>query len=344
MGKSENKKKSIEEFGKFGLINHLTRNVRAGNKTTITGIGDDSAVIDSGENLTLVSTDLLLEGIHFNLIYTPLKHLGYKAVIRAISDIYAMNGTPGQVMIALGISSKFNLEQVEDLYEGISLACKKYKVDLAGGDITSSLTGMTIGVTAIGTVEKNNLVKRDGARANDLLCVTGDFGAAFMGLQLLERERKLFVKEKVTQPDLAGFEYVIRRQLKPEIPVSLLTELRKEEIRPTSMIDVTDGLASDLLHICRLSGTGCRIFYSKVPIDYETSRLAEVFNIDPMVPALNGGEDYEMLFTIPLELVDKIKMIQSVKVIGHMTSSGSGNYIVGDDGSEVEILAQGWKE
>ena len=344
MGKSENKKKSIEEFGKFGFINHLTRNLRAGNITTITGIGDDSAVIDSGENLTLVSTDLLLEGIHFNLIYTPLKHLGYKAVIRAISDIYAMNGTPGQVMIALGISSKFNLEQLEDLYEGISLACKKYKVDLAGGDITSSLTGMTIGVTAIGTVEKNNLVKRDGARVNDLICVTGDFGAAFMGLQLLEREKKLFVKEKVTQPDLSGFEYVIGRQLKPEIPVSLLTELRKEEIRPTSMIDVTDGLASDLLHICRLSGTGCRIFYSKVPIDYETSRLAEVFNIDPMVPALNGGEDYEMLFTIPLELVDKIKMIQSVKIIGHMTSSGSGNYIVGDDGSEVEILAQGWKE
>jgi thiamine-monophosphate kinase len=344
MDKSENRKRSIEEFGKFGLITHLTRNVKTINKSTINGIGDDSAVIDSGKNLTLVSTDLLLEGIHFNLIYTPLKHLGYKAVIRAISDICAMNGTPGQVMIALGISSKFNVEQVEDLYEGIRLACKKYKVDLAGGDITSSLTGMTIGVTAVGTVEKKNLVKRDGARANDLICVTGDFGASFMGLQLLERERKLFVKEKVTQPDLAGFEYVIGRQLKPEIPVSTLTELRKEEIRPTSMIDVTDGLASDLLHICRLSATGCRIFYSKVPIDYETTRLAEEFNIDPMIPALNGGEDYEMLFTIPLELVEKIKMIETVKVIGHMTPSGSGNYIVGDDGSEVEISAQGWKE
>jgi thiamine-monophosphate kinase len=344
MDKSENRKRSIEEFGKFGLITHLTRNVITINKSTINGIGDDSAVIDSGKNLTLVSTDLLLEGIHFNLIYTPLKHLGYKAVIRAISDICAMNGTPGQVMIALGISSKFNVEQVEDLYEGIKLACKKYKVDLAGGDITSSLTGMTIGVTAVGTVEKKNLVKRDGARANDLICVTGDFGASYMGLQLLERERKLFVKEKVTQPDLSGFEYVIGRQLKPEIPVSTLTELRKEEIRPTSMIDVTDGLASDLLHICRLSATGCRIFYSKVPIDYETTRLAEEFNIDPMIPALNGGEDYEMLFTIPLELVEKIKMIETVKVIGHMTPSGSGNYIVGDDGSEVEISAQGWKE
>jgi len=342
MEKSEHKK-SINEFGKFGLVNHLTKDATTGNKTTITGIGDDSAVIDSGNNLTLVSTDLLLEGIHFNLIYTPLKHLGYKAVIRAISDIYAMNGTPGQVLIALGISSKFNLEQVEDLYKGISLACEKYKVDLAGGDITSSLTGMTIGVTAIGTAEKNSIIKRNGARANDLICVTGDFGASFMGLQLLERERKLFVKDKVTQPDLAGFEYVIKRQLKPEIPVSTLIELRKEAITPTSMIDVTDGLASDLLHICKLSGTCCRIFYSKVPIDYETTRLAEEFNIDPMTPALNGGEDFELLFTVPLEMVDKIKMIQSVKVIGHMTSSGSGNYIVGDDGSEVEISAQGWK-
>ena len=342
MDKTENKN-SINDFGKFGLINHLTSDVKKSNKSTIIGIGDDSAVIDSGKNLTLVTTDLLLEGIHFNLIYTPLRHLGYKAVIRAISDIYAMNGTPEQVMIALGLSSKFNLEQVEDFYEGISLACEKYQVDLVGGDITSSLTGMTIGVTAVGVAEKNSLVRRNGARANDLICVTGDFGAAFMGLQLLERERKLFVKEKVTQPDLAGYEYVIGRQLKPEIPVSTLAELKKEEIRPTSMIDVTDGLASDLLHICRLSGTGCRIFYSRVPIDYETTRLAEEFNIDPIVPALNGGEDYEMLFTIPLEMIEKIKSINSVKVIGHMTSNGSGNYIAGDDGSEVEITAQGWK-
>ena len=337
-------KKSINDFGKFGLVNHLTKDVRTGNKTTITGIGDDSAVVDSGNNLTLVSTDLLLEGIHFNLIYTPLKHLGYKAVIRAISDIYAMNGTPGQVMIALGISSKFKLDQVEDLYEGISLACEKYHVDLVGGDITSSLTGMTIGVTSIGTAGKNNIIKRNGARPNDLICVTGDFGASFMGLQLLERERKLFVKDKVTQPDLSGFEYVIKRQLKPEIPVSTLIDLKKEEIIPTSMIDVTDGLASDLLHICKLSGTCCRIFYSKVPIDYETTRLAEEFNIDPMTPALNGGEDFELLFTVPLEMVEKIKLVPSVKVIGHMTTSGSGNYIVGDDGSEVEITAQGWKE
>lgn len=344
MEKSENKKRSIEEFGKFGLINHLTRNVRAENKTTIKGIGDDAAVIDSGKNLTLVSTDLLLEGIHFNLIYTPLRHLGYKAVIRGISDIYAMNGIPCQVMIALGISSKFDVEKIENLYEGISLACKEYKVDLAGGDITSSLTGMTIGVTAMGIVSKTDIVKRDGARANDLICVTGDVGASFMGLQLLERERKLFIREKVTQPDLSGFEYVIGRQLKPEIPVSVLNEIRNEGIRPTSMIDVTDGLASDLLHLCRSSGTGCRIFYSKIPIDFETSRLAEEFNLDAMIPALNGGEDYEMLFTIPLEQVEKIKKIVSVKVIGHMTSNQSEYYIIGDDGSQAEISAQGWKQ
>jgi thiamine-monophosphate kinase len=347
MGKSmdsSDNKKSINDFGKFGLINHLTQKVTPTNKTSIIGIGDDSAVVDSGKKLTLVTTDLLLEGIHFNLIYTPFKHLGYKAVIRAISDIYAMNGTPGQVMIALGISSKFTLEHVEDLYEGISLACEKYNVDLVGGDITSSLTGMTIGVTAIGVVDKDKIVKRNSAKANDLICVTGDFGAAFLGLQLLERERKLFVKEKVAQPDLSGFEYVVGRQLKPEIPFSVLTELSDNGILPTSMIDVTDGLASDLIHICRLSGTGCKIFYSKVPIDYETTRLAEEFNIDPMVPALNGGEDYEFLFTVPLELVDKVRQIASVKIIGHMTAEGSGYYIAGDDGSEVEISAQGWKE
>lgn len=344
MNNPDNKKKTIEEYGKFGLINHLTENIIPGNKTTVKGIGDDSAIIDTGKSLTLVTTDLLLEGIHFNLIYNPLKHLGYKAVIRAISDIYAMNGTPGQVMIALGISSKFKLEQVEDFYEGIKLACKTYNVDLAGGDITSSLTGMTIGVTAVGSVEKNDVIRRDGARANDLICVTGDFGAAFMGLQLLERERKLFIKDKVTEPDLSGYKYVVGRQLKPEIPVSVLTELKRIGIGPTSMIDVTDGLASDLLHICRLSGTGCRIFYSKVPIDFETSRLAEEFNVDAMTPALNGGEDYELLFTIPLESAEKLALIPTVRVIGHMTTSGTRSLIVGDDGSEVEITSQGWKQ
>lgn len=333
----------ISEFGKYGLINHITGDIRTKNKSTLLGIGDDAAIIDSGKNLSLVSTDLFLEGIHFNLIYTPIKHLGYKAVIRAISDIYAMNGTPEQVFISLGVSSRFSVEQLEELYEGIGLACEKYKVDLAGGDTTSSLTGLTIGVTATGCVEKKNVIKRDGAGPNDLICVTGDFGSAFMGLQLLERERRLFEKEKNIQPDLSGYEYIISRQLKPEFPAAILDELKAEGITPSAMIDVTEGLASDLLQICKLSGTGCRIYYSKIPIDYETTRLAEELNIDPMTPALNGGEDYELLFTIPLEAIDRIKVVQSVKVIGHMTSVVTEKYIVGDDGSEVEMSAQGWQ-
>jgi thiamine-monophosphate kinase len=342
MNKSDNKNRSINELGKFGLINHLTRKNKLVNKSTVTGIGDDAAVIDSGRSMTLVSTDLLLEGIHFNLIYSPLKHLGYKAVIRAISDIYAMNGDPEQLLVSLGLSTRFSLDQVEEIYEGIYLACEKYNVDLAGGDTTSSLTGLTIGVTAVGKADKDNIIERGGAKPNDLICVTGDFGAAFMGLQLLERERKLFVKEKVSQPDLSGYEYIIGRQLKPEIPVGIIKELRESGIKPSSMIDVTDGLASELLHICKASGTGCRIFYSKVPIDHETSRLAEEFNIDPMTPALNGGEDYEMLFTFPLDLLEKINKIKSLKVIGYMTSPGSSRCIVGDDGSEVELSAQGY--
>jgi thiamine-monophosphate kinase len=339
---SENRGTPIGNLGKFGLISHLTKSARKKNKTSIIGIGDDAAVIDSGKNLTLVSTDLFLEGIHFNLIYTPLKHLGYKAVIRGISDIYAMNGTPGQILVALGVSSRFTVEQLEELYEGISLACEKYEIDLVGGDTTSSLTGLTIAITATGTVSKENIIKRNGAHANDLICVTGDFGASFMGLQLLERERKLFEKEKVAQPDLAGFEYAIGRQLKPEFPSAVLKELVKNEIVPTSMIDVSDGLASDLIHICKLSDTGCRIFAAKIPIDYETSKLAEEFNIDPVIPALNGGEDYELLFTVPLEMFEKIKLLETVKVIGHMTPSGSGNFLVGEGGSEIEISAQGW--
>jgi len=254
-----------------------------------------------------------------------------------------MNGDPEQLLVSMGISSKFSVEQVSEIYDGIYLACERYSVDLAGGDMTSSLTGLTIGVTAVGKALPDDIVRRNGAKPNDLICVTGDFGAAFMGLQLLERERKLFVKDKVTQPDLSGYEYTVGRQLKPEIPVKTINELRAEGIRPTSMIDVTDGLASDLLHICKLSGTGCRIYYSKVPIDYETTRIAEEFNIDPMTPALNGGEDYEMLFTVPLDLFEKVNLVNSVKIIGHMTSHGTPCNIVGDDGSEVGITAMGWK-
>ena len=344
MESAEGKKTPIGDLGKFGLIDHLAKKILIKNKETIVGIGDDAAVIDSGNNLTLISTDLFLEGIHFNLIYTPLKHLGYKVVIRAISDIYAMNGTPKQVLIALGISSRFSVEQVEELYDGILLACEKYNVDVAGGDTTSSLTGLTIGITSIGSVEKGSLIKRNGARPNDLICVTGDFGASYMGLQLLERERKLFEKDKTVQPDLSGFEYSIGRQLKPDFPSNIPGDLKKAGITPSSMIDVTDGLASDLLHICKLSETGCRIFSEKIPVDYETSKLAEEFNLDPIIPALNGGEDYELLFTVPLELFEKIKSVRGVKVIGHMTPSSSGKYLVLTGGSEVELSAQGWRK
>ncbi len=337
-------KTPIGSFGKFGLIGHITENSVIQNISTILGPGDDSAIIDSGKSLTLVSTDLLLEGIHFNLVYTPLKHLGYKAVIRAISDIYAMNGTPGQILVALGISSRFSVEQIDELYEGIYLACSRYKVDLAGGDISSSLTGLTIAVTATGNVEKGRNVLRNGAKANDLICVTGNFGASYMGLQILERERKIYDKDKAFKPDLAGYEYIIKRQLKPEFPENVLMSLTENKIISSSMIDVSDGLASDLLHLCKLSGTGCRIYNGRIPIDAETCKAAEEFNIDPLIPALNGGEDYELLFTVPLEDAEKIKSIPDVTMIGHMTIAGQGCCIVSDDGNEIELRAQGWEK
>lgn len=344
MSDSQNKRTPVVNFGKFGLIDHITEKVVLQNKSTVSAAGDDSAIIDSRKNLTLASTDLLLEGIHFNLIYTPLKHLGYKAVIRAISDIYAMNGVPGQILIALGVSSRFSVEQIDELYEGIYMACNKYKVDLAGGDITSSLTGLTIGVTAIGNAQKDRLVRRNGSKPNDLICVTGDFGAAYMGLQILERERKIFDKDRTFKPDLAGYEYIIERQLKPEFPFDVLNNFKENSIIPSSMIDVSDGLASDLLHICKLSGTGCSIYYNKIPIDAETCKAAEEFKIDPVIPALNGGEDYELLFTVTLENADKIRSIPDVTMIGHMTLPDKGHYMITEEGTEIELKAQGWEK
>lgn len=334
----------IGELGKFGLIKHITRNAVPVNRSTLTGVGDDASVIDSGEFLTLVSTDLLLEGIHFNLVYTPLKHLGYKSVIRAISDIYAMNGTPGQLLTAIGISSRFSVEMVDELYEGINLACSKYGVDLVGGDTTSSLTGLAIAVTASGSVSKEMIVRRDGAKPNDLICVTGDFGASFMGLRLLERERKLLEKDRNFQPSLEGYQYVVEKQLRPGFPSELTNELKMLRIRPSSMIDVSDGLASDLLHICRSSATGCRIYHDRIPVDPETCRVAEEFRIDPLTAALNGGEDYELLFTIDLKDSEMIKNIPSVKVIGHLTNSEQGCLLAGDNGAEIVLKAQGWEK
>ncbi|MBN1107648.1 MAG: thiamine-phosphate kinase [Bacteroidales bacterium] len=344
MNKRGDNKTPLSDLGKYGLIDHLCSELKISHKSTVRGVGDDATVIDNGNRYTLVSTDLLLEGIHFNLIYSPLKHLGYKAVIRAMSDIFAMNGTPSQVLIALGISSRFFVEDLREFYEGASSACEKYGADLAGGDTTSSLTGLTISVTAVGSVEKNEITGRAGAKPNDLICVTGDLGAAYAGLQILERERRLFEKDRQIKPDLGGNEYVIGRQLKPEIPAGVLAMLRGKKIRPSSMIDITEGLASDLMQICKASGTGCRVFSKNIPTDYETVRVCEEFNIDPLIPALNGGDDFEMLFTVPVELYDKILGIGEVKVIGHITEKGSGNFLVGADGTEVELTAQGWKK
>jgi thiamine-monophosphate kinase len=344
--KSEPEKKGtpINNFGKFGLIEKITSRAEIRNKSTLSGIGDDSAVIENGNDLSLVTTDLLLEGIHFNLVYTPLRHLGYKAVIRAISDIYAMNGKPGQVLVGLGVSTKFSAEQVDELYDGIYTACKNYNVDLAGGDITSSLTGLTISVTAVGSAGKGSLTGRKGAGANDLICVTGNFGASFMGLRILERERRLFEKDKTLKPDFAGFEYLIERQLKPEFPSALIDALKNTSIIPSAMIDVSDGLASDLMHICRQSATGCRIFYEKIPVDLETGKAAEEFGIDPVTAALNGGEDYELLFTVRLEDHEKIKAIPGVSVIGHMTQASQGCCLINENGAQIELKAQGWEK
>jgi thiamine-monophosphate kinase len=345
MNQSE-KGTSIKSIGKYGLIDRLTGNIIIHNSSTLLSAGDDSAAIRYNEKgkLTLISTDLLMEGIHFNLIYTPLKHLGYKAVIRAVSDIYAMNGKPEHLLVSIAVGSRFTVEDTEELYRGIGLACKNYGLDLVGGDTTSSLTGLAISVTATGYSDPEKMVRRSGAGANDLICVTGDLGASYMGLQLLERERKFFEKNSGTQPDLAGFEYIIGRQLKPEFPSGVIDLLRENEIIPTSMTDISEGLASDLLQICKSSDKGCRVFPDKIPVDTETARMAEEFRIDPLVPALNGGEDFELLFTVPLELFDKIKKLKDVKVIGHITQPDYGCYLVTDDGEEAELTAQGWKK
>jgi len=336
-------KKKVRELGKYGLIDHLTSGIKPVNKSTILGVGDDAAAIDSGGDLTLVSTDMMLEGIHFSLVYTPLKHLGYKAVLRAISDIYAMNGKPSQILVSIGISTRFAIEDLEDLYSGINSACEKYGIDLAGGDSASSLTGLTLCVTAIGHVDPGKIIRRSGAVANDLICVTGDLGASYMGLQLLERERRIFEKEKGIKPDLSGYEYIVGRQLKPEFPSEINEKLASKGITPTSMIDITEGLASDLLQLCTSSDKGCRIYREKIPVDRETAAMAEEFGFDPLIAALNGGEDYELLFTAPLDQIDKIIQMPGIKVIGHMTQTEYGRYIVSDNGEEIELMAQGWK-
>lgn len=340
------KRTEIATLGEFGLIEHLTKSIELKNPSSIKGVGDDAAVLSYGDNKTLVSTELLLEGIHFDLMYFPLKHLGYKAAIAGFSDIYAMNGLPKQLTISLGISKRFAVEDLEELYAGIYLACETYGVDLVGGDTSSSLTGLTIGVTCIGETSENALTYRKGAKDTDLICVSGDLGAAYMGLQLLEREKALFQQsdEKYFQPEFSGREYILERQLKPEARKDIINILWEQGIKPTSMIDVTDGISSELIHICKQSGVGCRIFEERLPIDYQTAAMAEEFNMNVTTVAMNGGDDYELLFTVPLFEHEKISKIEGLHVIGHITKEDYGMFLETRDGSEISLKAQGWVE
>lgn len=332
----------ISTLGEFGLIRHLTDKIELKNKSSLKGVGDDAAVLDYKDKLTLVTTDLLLEGIHFDLMYVPLKHLGYKSAIVNFSDIYAMNGRPKQITVALGISKRFSVEDLESFYEGLKLACDIYGVDLVGGDTSASLTGLTISITCLGEVEKGKEVYRSGAKETDLVCVSGDLGSAYMGLQLLEREKHIYKGEKDFTPDFTGKEYLLERQLKPEARKDIIDALEKAGIKPTSMIDISDGLSSELLHISKESNVGCQIYEDRIPIDFQTAAMAEEFNMNLVTAALNGGDDYELLFTVPLSLHEQVASIKGIKVIGHITKAALGNYLIGRDGGEVELKAQGW--
>ena len=337
-----NTETEIAKLGEFGLIDKLTSDISIKNESTKLGVGDDCAVMDYNNSRVLVSTDLLMEGVHFDLTYVPLKHLGYKAAVVNFSDIYAMNGTPKQIVVALGVSKRFTVEHLEELYSGIKLACDIYGVDLVGGDTTSSRSGLTISITCIGNATNEEIVYRSGAKETDLICVSGDLGAAYMGLQLLEREKLASVGIEDFQPQFQGKEYLIERQLKPEARKDLIAELKNKSIHPTSMIDISDGLSSELLHICKASGVGCRIYEDKIPIDYQTAIMAEELNMNLVTAALNGGEDYELLFTIPLHLYEQVKNNEYFKVIGHITKNDLGCAMITRDGNEVQLKAQGW--
>ena len=338
----EKQQTNISELGEFGLIDRLTKQIQLKNISTIKGVGDDAAVLDYGNKQVVVSTDLLTEGIHFNLMYVPLKHLGYKAAIVNLSDIYAMNAIPKQVTVSLAISSKFSVEALEELYSGIYLACEKYGVDLVGGDTTSSLTGLTISITALGEVDKNQAVFRNGAKPNDLLCVTGDLGGAYMGLQLLERENEVYKVNQNIQPQLEGYDYILERQLKPEARADVIAAFGKLGIIPTSMIDISDGLSSEIMHLCKNSKVGCNLYEEKIPLDMQTKQMAEELSINPLVAALNGGEDYELLFTISLGEYEKIKNDPDFTIIGHMTNETEGANLITGSGAAIPLQAQGW--
>jgi len=335
-------KTPLSTLGEFGLIEHLTKNNPLLQKTTLKGIGDDAAVLNFGEKKTLISTDILIEGVHFDLSYFPLKHLGYKAIITNLSDIYAMNAQPTQVLVSLAVSNRFPLEAVEEIYEGIYLACKKYKVDLVGGDTSSSQKGMILSITAIGEAKKEKIVYRKGAKKNDLLVVSGDLGGAYMGLQILEREKEVFKVNPNSQPDLTPYTYCVGRQLKPEARQDVFSLLEELKIVPTSMIDISDGLSSEILHLTKNSKTGCKLYEEKIPKDQEMIKISEEFSLNDTTAAINGGEDYELLFTISPSDYEKIKNNPLLSVIGHITEKSLGSNLVTRAGQEIELTAQGW--
>ena len=335
----------IATLGEFGLIRHLTEGIELKNKSSQYGVGDDAAVLSyPADKEVLVTTDLLLEGIHFDLTYVPLKHLGYKSAVVNFSDIYAMNGTPRQITVSLGLSKRFSVEEMEELYAGIRLACEEYGVDIVGGDTSSSYTGLTISITCIGEGEKGKVVYRNGAKDTDLICVSGDLGAAYMGLQLLEREKRVLRGVKDPEPEFKGNEYLLQRYLKPAARKDIVELLAEEKIVPTSMIDLSDGLASDLLQICKASKCGARIYLDRIPIARQTTAFAEEIHTDPVVAALNGGEDYELLFTVPLALQERVMRMGGVDVIGHITAENTGAYLVTPDGGEIRLKAQGFRD
>lgn len=339
--KNENRT-SLAELGEFGLIKHLTESIELKHKSSIMGVGDDAAVLDFGKKQAIITTDLLIEGVHFDLSYMPLKHLGYKAVMVNLSDVYAMNGLATQITVSLAVSNRFPLEAIEELYAGIYLACKNYKIDLVGGDTSSSTKGLLLSITAIGQVDKNEVVYRNGAKANDLLVVTGDLGAAYLGLQVLEREKQVFEANPNAQPDLENYTYLIERQLKPEARKDIPLLLKELKVMPTSMIDISDGLSSEIIHLCQASKVGCNLYEDKIPLDPQVISTCEEFKLDSTTVALSGGEDYELLFTIDASDYPKIKANPNLTVIGHMCDIKEGMHLITRANQKVELTAQGW--
>ena len=342
MSMSTKKIRTIEEMGEFGLIDHLTKGFTKRQDSTWKAVGDDAAVIDHGSYVQVITTDLLLEGVHFDLVYTPLKHLGYKAVVVNLSDVYAMNAAPRQITVSIGVSGKFTVEALEEFYEGVKLACERFNVDLVGGDTAGSMTGLVISISAIGTALKKELSLRSSAKNNQLICVTGDLGAAYMGIKILEREKQLHAADPDFQPKLSGYDYILERYLKPEPRVEILLALKEAGIIPGAMIDISDGLASELLHICKASECGCQVYDERIPIVDETKEAAAEFQLEPVVAALHGGEDYELLFTVPLSDHDKVTAIEGVSVIGNITDQKGSALLVGNDGNAIQLQAQGW--